>query len=77
MLIELPMHRPRPVARPSSIRRWQNFSDWLQKVPSVNYGMYTYEGDAAISAQLPALIQGTPVDKLLDAIAQQLSAQIK
>ena len=56
---------------------WQSFSDWLSKVPSVNYGMYTYEGDAAIAAQLPALIQGTPVDKLLDAIHQQLSAQIK
>ena len=56
---------------------WQSFSDCLQKVPSVNYGMYTYEGDAAIAAQLPALIQGAPVDKLLDAIHQQLSAQIK
>ena len=46
-------------------------------MPSVNYGMYTYEGDAAIAAQLPALIQGAPVDKLLDAIHQQLSAQIQ
>lgn len=56
---------------------WQSFSDWLGKVPSVNYGMYTYEGDAAISAQLPALIQGAPVDQLLESIHQQLSAQIK
>ncbi len=56
---------------------WQSFSDWLSKVPSVNYGMYTYEGDAAISAQLPALIQGAPVDQLLESIHQQLSAQIK
>lgn len=56
---------------------WQSFSDWLSKVPSVNYGMYTYEGDAAISAQLPALIQGAPVDQLLESIHQQLAAQIK
>lgn len=56
---------------------WQSFSDWLSKVPSVNYGMYTYEGDAAISAQLPALIQGAPVDQLLENIHQQLAAQIK
>lgn len=56
---------------------WQQFSDYLQKVPSVNYGIYTYEGDAAVAAQLPGLIQGTPVDKVLDNIHQQLSAQIK
>ena len=28
VVMELPMHRPRPVARPSSMMRWQNFSDW-------------------------------------------------
>ena len=56
---------------------WQSFSDWLNKVPSVNYGMYTYEGDAAIAAQLPGLLQGTPVDQILENIHQQLSAQMK
>ena len=39
--------------------------------------IYLAVRDAAIAAQLPALIQGAPVDKLLDAIHQQLSAQIK
>jgi lactose/L-arabinose transport system substrate-binding protein len=56
---------------------WQRYSDWLGKIPSVNYGIYTYEGDAAVSAQLPALNQGVPVDQLLDKIQQQLSAQVK
>jgi lactose/L-arabinose transport system substrate-binding protein len=56
---------------------WQQFSDYLGKVPSVNYGMYTYEADAAVAAQLPGLIQGTPVDKVLDNIQQQVAAQIK
>ena len=56
---------------------WQQFSDYLGRVPSVNYGIYTYEGDAAVAAQLPGLIAGTPVDKVLDNINQQLAAQIK
>jgi lactose/L-arabinose transport system substrate-binding protein len=56
---------------------WQQFSDYLGKVPSVNYGIYTYEGDAAVAAQLPGLLQGTPVDKVLDNIHQQLAGQIK
>ena len=56
---------------------WQSFSDWLTKVPSVNYGMYTYEADAAVAAQLPGLMQGVPMDKVLENIHNQLAQQIK
>ncbi len=56
---------------------WQSFSDWMAKVPSVNYGMYTGEADAAMAAQLPALMQGTPTDKILETINNQLAAQVK
>lgn len=56
---------------------WQKFSEWMGKVPSVNYGMFTYEGDAAMASQLPALMQGTPTDKILENIHNQLSAQVK
>jgi lactose/L-arabinose transport system substrate-binding protein len=56
---------------------WQSFSDWLVKVPSVNYGMYTYEGDAAVAAQLPGLLQGMPMEKVLENIHNQLASQIK
>lgn len=56
---------------------WQSFSDWLNKIPSVNYGMYTYEGDAAVAAQLPGLLQGTPMDKVLENIHNQLATQVK
>ncbi|WP_077963747.1 ABC transporter substrate-binding protein [Ensifer adhaerens] len=56
---------------------WQNFSDWLAKVPSVNYGVFTNEADTAVTAQLPALTQGTPVDEVLKAIDAEVSAQIQ
>ncbi len=56
---------------------WQKFSDWMGKVPSVNYGMYTYEGDAAVAAQLQGLAQGMPVDKVLENIHNQLASQVK
>ena len=56
---------------------WQQFSDWMGKVPSVNYGMYTYEGDAAVAAQLQGLAQGMPVDKALENIQNQLASQVK
>ena len=56
---------------------WQSFSDWLNKIPSVNYGMYTYEGDAAVAAQLPALIQGASMDTVLENIHNQLATQMQ
>lgn len=56
---------------------WQNFSDWLAKVPSVNYGIFTNEADLAVTAQLPAVTQGTPVDEVLQAIEAEVSAQIQ
>jgi lactose/L-arabinose transport system substrate-binding protein len=56
---------------------WQQFSDWMGKVPSVNYGIYTAEGDAAVAAQLPGLAQGMPVEKALENIHNQLASQIK
>ena len=37
---------------------WQNFSDWLAKVPDVDYGIFTGEVDSAVSAQLPDDRQG-------------------
>ena len=56
---------------------WQNFSDWLGKVPSVNYGSFTNEVDAAVTAQLPALAGGAPVDEIIKAIDAQVKTQLQ
>ncbi len=56
---------------------WQNFSDWLAKVPSVNYGIFTNEVDAAVTAQLPGLASGTSVDDALKAIDAQVKTQLQ
>ncbi|POP43820.1 ABC transporter substrate-binding protein [Superficieibacter electus] len=56
---------------------WSTFSDWLKVIPAVNYGMYTYEADAAVGAQLPALKDGAPVDGILKNIEQQVKTQIQ
>jgi lactose/L-arabinose transport system substrate-binding protein len=56
---------------------WQNFSDWLAKIPAVNYGVYTNEVDAAVVAQVPALAKGGPVDDALQAIEAQVKSQIQ
>lgn len=56
---------------------WQSFSDWLAKVPSVNYGIFTNEVDTAVTANLPALVKGAKTDDVLKAIASQAEGQIQ
>ncbi|MCM2294072.1 sugar ABC transporter substrate-binding protein [Allorhizobium sp. BGMRC 0089] len=56
---------------------WENFSEWLEKVPSVDYGTFTQEANAAIQAQLPALAKGGSVDDALKAINDRVEQQIQ
>jgi lactose/L-arabinose transport system substrate-binding protein len=53
-----------------------DFSGWMQEIPSVNYGMYTYEVDAALAAQLPSIMQGAPASELLKNVEQELKYSI-
>jgi lactose/L-arabinose transport system substrate-binding protein len=56
---------------------YADFANWLVQIPEVNYGMYTYEVDAAIAAQMPAVIQGASIDKILENVEKQLAYQIR
>lgn len=52
---------------------WQNFSDWLQEIPAVNYGIFTYEAIDALEAQVPALMAGEPTEE----IVQRIDAEVR
>ncbi|MCK6262473.1 extracellular solute-binding protein [Vibrio sp. ZSDE26] len=56
---------------------YTDFAGWLVDIPQVNYGIYTYEVDAAISSQMPALMQGMPVEAMLERVQQQLEYQLR
>jgi lactose/L-arabinose transport system substrate-binding protein len=56
---------------------WQNFSQWLGQIPSVNYGIFTNEADSAVVAQIPALTSGGNVDEIAAAIDAQVRQQIQ
>ena len=56
---------------------WANFSDWQSKIPSIDYGIYTAEVDAAVIAQLPSITQGGSVDDALKAIQEQAQQQMQ
>lgn len=56
---------------------WQQFSDWLAKVPAVNYGIFTNELDNAVTANMADLTGGKPVDQVIKAIDEQAKLQIQ
>jgi lactose/L-arabinose transport system substrate-binding protein len=56
---------------------WQNFSTWLSEIPSVNYGIFTEEADAAVVAQIPAITGGGNIDEIIAAIDAQVRQQIQ
>jgi len=56
---------------------WQNFSNWLGAIPSVNYGIFTNEADAAVVAQIPAITSGGNIDEIIAAIDSQVRQQIQ
>jgi lactose/L-arabinose transport system substrate-binding protein len=56
---------------------YADFNQWAAEIPAVNYGMYTYEVDAAIAAQMPSIMQGAPIDKVLESVEEQLKYQIQ
>lgn len=55
---------------------FSDFSRWVAEIPQVPYGMFTQEIDSAIEAELPAILKGEPVDKVLKRVEQNLKYQI-
>lgn len=37
---------------------YTDFSNWMKQIPSINYGLYTYEADGAIMAAMPDVFSG-------------------
>ncbi len=56
---------------------WADFSSWQAKIPAVNYGIFTNEADAAVTAQLPGLVAGGNIDDAIVAIDAQIEQQIQ
>jgi len=56
---------------------FQDFSTYMKSVPSVSFGSYTYEADAAIAAILPEAYKGTNVADLLKTAQSQLESSIQ
>ena len=58
-------------------RVFADFSEWMKKIPSINYGLYTYEADAAIFSVMQDVYSGAlSVEDALKKAEDQLKNQI-
>lgn len=57
---------------------YKDLSKWMTEIPSINYGSYTYEADAAIMAQMEAVYDGSmSIDDAIKAAQEQVKNQIQ
>ena len=56
---------------------FSDFSKYMKAIPSVDFGSYTYEADAAVAAILPAVYDGGDIAALLKSAQAQLESSIK
>jgi lactose/L-arabinose transport system substrate-binding protein len=57
---------------------YTDFSEWIKAIPAINYGVYTYEADAAIFSVMPDVYSGKiSIEDALKKAEEQLKNQIK
>jgi lactose/L-arabinose transport system substrate-binding protein len=56
---------------------YADMSKWMQEIPALNYGLYTYEADAAIFANMPSVYDGGSIDDALKNAEDQVKSQIQ
>ncbi len=57
---------------------FEDFGNWMQEIPAIDYGLYTYEADSAIMKYMADVYNGkmTPAEAM-EAAEKQLSSQIQ
>lgn len=56
---------------------YEDFSNWSKDVKGVNFGMYTWEADAALMNELENVLNGDDVDDALMRVQSQIEQQIQ
>lgn len=56
---------------------YADMSKWMKEVPSVSYGMYTYEAEAILASGFSEVLNGKSIDEVLKSVEEQVKMQIK
>ncbi|NRW26827.1 hypothetical protein DFH72_000512 [Clostridium beijerinckii] len=55
---------------------FKDLSAWAEKVPSVNYGLYTYQLESVMSEGMQAIVNGADIDETLQKTQAQAEAAV-
>ncbi|WP_017210718.1 ABC transporter substrate-binding protein [Clostridium beijerinckii] len=55
---------------------FKDLSAWAEKVPSVNYGLYTYQLESVMSEGMQAIVSGADIDETLQKTQAQAEAAV-
>lgn len=55
---------------------FKDFSDWSNKIPAVNYGLYTYKLESVMSEGMQAIVGGADIDTTLKNTQAQAEAAV-
>lgn len=55
---------------------FKDFSEWSKKIPSVNYGLYTYQLESIMSEGMQAIVSGADIDETLKNTQAQAEAAV-
>lgn len=55
---------------------FKDFSDWTNKIPSVNYGLYTYTIEDIMTEAVQAIVQGADITQTLSSTQVQAEAAV-
>jgi len=67
-----------PVAFFSNEPIWENFAQWAQEVPSIDFGVYTDEVDSVLITNMPSVLDGSKtIPEMLEESEQMLESQLQ
>jgi lactose/L-arabinose transport system substrate-binding protein len=49
-----------------------DFAKWMDEIPSLNYGLFTYEADSAILSVMPGVYEGGSIEEAMMAAEEQV-----
>lgn len=56
---------------------YADFAKWIEEIPPVNYGVYTWEADSILMAEIMNVLNGTAIDTALENAERQVMQQVQ
>lgn len=56
---------------------YSDFATWINEIPSVSYGLYTWEADSVLMTEMMNVLSGAPIEEALKNAEEQVMQQVQ